>query len=152
MPWDHRHRHGILDFLIFLLNHLGIPLEEPPSIECTGKECGSPCFEGVCDGNGVCTSQEYNPCVVQGCSEKKCGEACLSGDISGVCDAEGECNFDVDSVSLDGQCGTLKICYNRLASLLNINYFRIDDQFSYLSYFLSYCRSSIEIFGSDYNF
>ena len=105
-----------LDFLIFLLNHLGIPLEEPPSIECTGKECGSPCLEGVCDENGVCTSKEYNPCVVQGCSEKKCGEACLSGDISGVCDAEGECNFDVDSVSLDGQCGTLKICYNRLAS------------------------------------
>ena len=63
----------------------------------------------MCDGNGVCTSLEYNPCVVQGCSEKKCGEACLSEDISGVCDAEGECNFDVDSVTLGGRCGTFKI-------------------------------------------
>ena len=63
----------------------------------------------MCDGNGVCTSLEYNPCVVQGCSEKKCGEACLSEDISGVCDAEGECNFDEDSVTLGGRCGTFKI-------------------------------------------
>merc|ERR1712136_526868 len=71
----------------------------------TGEECGAPCSEGVCDENGVCTSPEHNSCIVHGCSEKKCGDACLSGDISGVCDAEGKCNFDVDSVTLGGQCG-----------------------------------------------
>ena len=106
----------IPNILFSLLNHLDVPLEEPTSIECTGKECGSPCSEGVCDGNGFCTSPEYNLCVVHGCSEKKCGDACLSGDISGVCDAEGECNFDVDSVTLGGQCGKFNICYNPLSN------------------------------------
>ena len=74
--------------------------------ECNGKECGTPCSEGICDKNGYCTSPEYNPCAVHGCDGKKCGETCLQGDIAGVCDPYGDCNFDVASVIDGGQCGT----------------------------------------------
>ena len=75
---------------------------------CNGKECGTPCSDGICDKNGFCTSPEYNPCAVHGCDGKKCGETCLQGDISGVCDPYGYCNFDVASVIEGGQCGTSK--------------------------------------------
>ena len=93
-------------------------LEFPTSEECAEKECGSPCSEGLCDGNGFCVSAEENPCAVHGCEEKKCGDSCLSGDIVGVCDADGECNFDIGSV-LGGQCGTFFILNLNWSSYLN---------------------------------
>ena len=73
-------------------------------------QCGvlcniSPFSQGVCDGDGFCVSQEMNPCAVHGCNGKKCGDDCLSGDIRGVCNADGECDFNVGSVIQSGQCG-----------------------------------------------
>ena len=75
------------------------------SSECKGKECGELCSEGICDGDGFCTSPEFNPCSVHGCSGKHCGDNCLSGDLAGICNKDGECIFDIDSVILSGECG-----------------------------------------------
>ena len=59
------------------------------SNECLNKPCGELCSVGICNGNGRCVDVIENPCEVQGCEGKKCGEDCLSGDILGVCDASG---------------------------------------------------------------
>ena len=69
--------------------------------ECSGKPCGESCESvtlcdgcgGVCDGYGLCVNAEENPCEQHGCEGKSCGEECLQGDVVGVCDIYGECNF-----------------------------------------------------------
>ena len=66
--------------------------------ECQDKPCGEPCSLGVCDGNGRCADALTNPCAVQGCKGKKCGEECLEGDVLGNCDAFGNCEFDIGAV------------------------------------------------------
>ena len=50
----------------------------------------------ICNGKGLCVSEELNPCVVHGCEGKECGEECLMGDIMGWCDAEENCGFSPD--------------------------------------------------------
>ena len=76
------------------------------SSECKGKECGESCGTyGICNGDGFCTSAEFNPCSVHGCGGKNCGDNCLSGDLAGICNKDGECIFDIDSVILSGECG-----------------------------------------------
>ena len=65
----------------------------------------SSAIPSVCDGDGFCVSPEMNPCVAQGCDGKKCGDGCLSGDLRGVCNVDGDCDFDVGSVINSGQCG-----------------------------------------------
>ena len=72
----------------------------PP--ECVGQDCGEPCGQGICNGEGICVSPEENPCVVHGCKGKNCGDSCIQGDIAGVCDSNENCEFDVNSVI----CGT----------------------------------------------
>ena len=79
-------------------------------------QCGvlcniSPFSQGVCDGDGFCVSQEMNPCAVYGCNGKKCGDDCLSGDNRGVCNADGECDFNVGSVI---QSGSPHIVFGKL--------------------------------------
>ena len=37
---------------------------------------------------------EENPCSVHGCKGKKCGDECFMGDITGICDASGDCKFE----------------------------------------------------------
>ena len=59
----------------------------------------------MCDGDGYCVNPEENPCTRQGCGGKECGDECLLGDILGVCNANGECDSDVNSVIRSGQCG-----------------------------------------------
>ena len=66
--------------------------------ECQDKPCGEPCLDGICDGRGRCTDALENPCAVQGSKGKKCGEDCLEGDVLGICDDSGLCEFDVSAV------------------------------------------------------
>ena len=80
------------------------------------------CSEGVCDGDGYCVSPEFNPCSVHGCGGKECGDECLLGDILGVCNADGECDFDVGSVLDSGQCGILFLTTNSIVFKDTVNY------------------------------
>ena len=57
-----------------------------------------------------------NPCDVHGCEGKKCGEDCLLGDIMGVCNKNGECDFDVSGVTSSGQCGIFNFNWYRLVN------------------------------------
>ena len=68
--------------------------------------------DGICDGKGSCVSPLFNPCNVQVCKGKQCGDECTVGDIIGWCDARGNCEFNPDHV----YCGKFKyhLEYNRL--------------------------------------
>ena len=70
---------------------------------CNGRLCGTPCYhkngdKGVCNGKGYCVSEEDNPCTLHGCGEKQCGDRCVQGDLVGVCDAKGQCEYDIERV------------------------------------------------------
>ena len=74
--------------------------------ECKEKKCGELCSKGVCNGDGYCVNSEANPCTVQECDSKECGDECSIGDILGLCNANGECDSNANSVIRSGQCGT----------------------------------------------
>lgn len=60
---------------------------------CLSQKCGNLCEGGVCDGKGFCTDPIMNPCSDHGCEGRKCGDECLLGDITGLCDLRGICQF-----------------------------------------------------------
>ena len=88
--------------------------------ECKEKKCGELCSKGVCDGDGYCVNSEENPCTVQGCDSKECGDVCLIGDIKGLCNANGECDSDVNLVIRSGQCGMFNKIMMNLMILFKI--------------------------------
>ena len=62
-----------------------------------------PCFregvnQGVCDGKGFCVDVITNPCLDHGCDKKRCGQQCVLGDIAGICDSNGKCEFNINTV------------------------------------------------------
>ena len=79
------------------------------SNECLNKPCGELCSVGICNGNGRCVDVIENPCEVQGCEGKKCGEDCLSGDILGVCDASGICESNINAVQCQSNFNLIDI-------------------------------------------
>ena len=76
---------------------------------------GSP---GVCDGHGYCVSGEMNPCAVHGCGGKSCGDECLQGDIMGLCDENGICEFNPGNLN----CGIFILWLDKIPKLLFNSY------------------------------
>ena len=73
---------------------------------------------GICNGYGWCTDPIMNPCSVHGCRGKNCGDECLSGDVMGVCDATGNCEFNYNP-----DCGGMQL---QLSIYLKINIEDVD--------------------------
>merc|ERR1712080_765955 len=85
-----------------------------PDKVCSKAGCGIMCGNAMmCNGKGQCVSAEMNPCEEHGCDEKECGDECLSGDIMGVCNMKGECDYSnvypncPDKVCSKAGCGIM---------------------------------------------